>query len=178
MLVLIGPSASGKTEIAHYLINKYKMKRVVTCTTRPKRIGEEHGIDYYFLSSNDFLEKLKNNEFLEYTVYNNNYYGTLKNEVDQDKILVVEANGFYSLKKLIPEKITTFFLRAPIEERLQRMIRRGDSLKNIDKKKTYDDENFPSEIEGVDFIIDNYGQSIDSSAEEIYLLYNKRENRF
>ncbi len=171
MLVLIGPSASGKTEIAHYLINKYKMKRVVTCTTRLKRVGEVDGVDYHFLTLEQFLEKIAKGEFLEYTLYNNQYYGTLKKEVNKDKILIVEANGFYSLKKLIPDQITTFFLRAPTEERLNRMIRRGDLLKNIDKKKTYDDENFPCDITGVDYTIDNYEQSIDSSAEEIYRLY-------
>lgn len=173
MLVLIGPSASGKTEIAHYLIKKYNMKRVVTCTTRLKRIGEEDGVDYYFLSQEEFLSKLDNNEFLEYTIYNNHYYGTLKKEISKEKILIVEANGFYSLKKLIPEQITTFFLRAPTDERLNRMIRRGDLLKNINRKKTYDDDNFPSEIIGVDYVIDNFEQSIYKSAEEIYMLYNK-----
>lgn len=173
MLVLIGPSASGKTEIAHYLIKKYNMKRVVTCTTRLKRVGEEDGVDYYFLSKEEFLEKVNNNEFLEHTVYNNHLYGTLKKEINKDKILVIEANGFYSLNKLIPEHITSFFLRAPTDERLNRMIRRGDLLTNITKKKAYDDENFPKEIIGVDYIIDNYEQSIDSSAEEIYQLYNQ-----
>ncbi|MDD2259104.1 MAG: hypothetical protein WC278_00610 [Bacilli bacterium] len=173
MLVLIGPSASGKTEIAHYLIKKYKMKRVVTCTTRKKRVGEEDGVDYYFLTFEEFNDKIANNEFLEYTLYNKNYYGTLKKEVSKEKILIIEANGFYSLKKIIPKQMTSFFLRAPTDERLKRMIRRGDLLDNIDKKKAYDDDNFPSEIIGVDYIINNFEQSIDKSAEEIYELYNK-----
>ena len=72
MLILIGPSASGKTEVAKILISKYGMQRLVTYTTRKMRTGEIGGRDYHFVTVEEFLN-LSEGEFVETTFYNGNY---------------------------------------------------------------------------------------------------------
>ena len=101
MLIIIGPSASGKTECAKILEKKYNLKKVITHTTRLPRINEINNIDYHFVNKETFLEMKKNNEFVETMVYNNNYYGTSKKEISDNKCAILDYNGanvFYSLK--------------------------------------------------------------------------------
>ena len=86
MLILVGPSASGKTEIAKLLDIKYHLTKVITHTTREKRINEKDDVDYHFVSKDDFLIMKINNEFVETTTYNNNYYGTSKKEIAESII--------------------------------------------------------------------------------------------
>ena len=74
MIILIGPSASGKTEIAQILEKKYNLKKVITHTTREKRINEKENVDYYFVSKDTFLDMITQNKLVEYSFYNNNYY--------------------------------------------------------------------------------------------------------
>lgn len=78
MIILIGASASGKTTIAKYLTTNLGFKKFVTSTTRLPRKGEINSIDYNFLTIDTFNKKKENNEFIETTFYNENYYGTEK----------------------------------------------------------------------------------------------------
>ena len=93
MLILVGPSASGKTEVANILIQKYGMKRMITYTTRKIRSGEIDGVSYHFIDKNEFLKMIDNDEFVESTIYNENYYGTRKSDVSKEKIVILEPNG-------------------------------------------------------------------------------------
>ena len=74
MIVLSGASASGKTEVAKILAAKYGLIKVITTTTRPMRVGEVDGKDYFFISKEKFEELIRNDEFVEFTIYNGNYY--------------------------------------------------------------------------------------------------------
>ena len=94
MIILIGPSASGKTEVVKYLVENFGYTKLVTNTTREKRIGEIDGKDYNFITREDFLNKLNNNEFFEYVEYNSNYYGTLKKDITDEKVVILEPKGF------------------------------------------------------------------------------------
>ena len=71
MIILIGKSASGKTEIAKELIREHGFKKVITTTTRKQRIGEQDKIDYYFISENEFKAKIQSNQFIECSKYAN-----------------------------------------------------------------------------------------------------------
>jgi guanylate kinase len=90
MLILVGPSASGKTESAKIMINRYPISRVVTCTTRPQRVNEIDGFDYHFVSDSRFLQLLKQNYFAETAVYNGFCYGTPLEELRDDKLIILE----------------------------------------------------------------------------------------
>ena len=80
MLILIGASASGKTEVAKLLAKKYNITKIVTYTTRQPRIHEVNGVDYNFVSVDEFARLTSLNFFVETTYYNSNYYGTARKE--------------------------------------------------------------------------------------------------
>lgn len=90
IIAIFGKSGSGKDTIQKYIVNKYnkETKSIISCTTRPKRDYEQNGIDYYFLSSIDFAEKVLNGEMLEATEFNGWFYGTSFSELDKNKINV------------------------------------------------------------------------------------------
>jgi guanylate kinase len=176
MLVMAGASASGKTEIAKIIIKKYGFKKMVTYTTRPMRDGEVNGVDYHFITQVDFLEKLKNNEFLETTFYNHNYYGTAFKDADFKKVLIVDTNGANILYKKMPQAVTIFFLQAPKEVRTKRMVLRGDKQIDIDKRLSGDDIYFDQKnMNHIDFVINSHNCGLEELADKIYQLYISKE---
>ena len=96
MILLTGASASGKTEIAKLLAKKYGIVKAVTHTSRAPRVGERNGVDYFFVSKEEFLALKEQNKFVETTFYNGNYYGTSKAQVTDLKCVVVDPNGLKS----------------------------------------------------------------------------------
>ncbi|MGP1413965.1 MAG: AAA family ATPase [Bacillales bacterium] len=179
MIIIVGPSASGKSVIAKYLCFKYNFKKFITTTTRPIRIGETNNVDYYFIDKDKFLDKIKNNEFVEYVIYNDNYYGSEYKEIGDDKILIVEPKGlikYLSLKenKEYNDKITTFYIECKEELRKERMIKRKDKLNSINERIILDRKIFNEEIKNkVDYIIDSNINDIALISERIYQLYKE-----
>lgn len=172
MLVISGASASGKTEIANIIAKKYGFSRVITVTTRPLRVGEINGKDYFFVTKEEFLELIKNNKLVEYCVYNNNYYGSRKDQIQDDHILVIEANGLKSYIALNDPSIITFALIADEATRKERMINRGDKMEDILARLKNDKVVFSKEnLVGVNYFIDNGSSNKDEIAEEIYNKY-------
>ena len=142
MIVLVGPSASGKTEAAKLLYSIYGIKKVITHTTRPMRIGEKDDVDYHFVSKEEFLKLKEKNYFIETTLYNGNYYGTSKSEVSDNKVLIVDPNGVKSILSLNDQRIIIFRLNADSTTRFNRMIIRGDSIENIEQRISKDKDVF------------------------------------
>lgn len=172
MLVLVGPSASGKTEVVKVLIQDYKMKKLVTYTTRSMRVNEVDGKDYHFISKDEFIKKIKENFFLEYVEYNDNYYGTSYEDLANDKVVILEPNGVKTYLEKVPDKIKICYLRTPIEYRMKRMIERKDSLESINKRIHSDDEIFNSDLEAiVDWVIDSTDITIQDMTKLIYEKY-------
>ncbi|MGN1295597.1 MAG: guanylate kinase, partial [Bacilli bacterium] len=89
MIILYGPSACGKTEVAKLLASSYSIKKVITHTTRPKRINEVHGVDYYFVSKDEFIALKEDGAFVETACYNSNFYGSSKKEIQDDKCCIL-----------------------------------------------------------------------------------------
>lgn len=170
MMVLIGPSASGKTEIAQILIKNYNMERMVTYTTRPMRENEINHISYHFVSKDEFLRMKDNNEFVETTIYNGNYYGTRKSDVTDSKIVVLEPNGLKAFKNVMGEKVVSFYLVTSENVRKVRMVKRNDNESDI-KKRLLNDRVVFNNIEGVDYYIENEDISLEDLAKKIYNIY-------
>lgn len=131
LIVISGPSGVGKQTIAKELINLMPDIEVsVSATTRPKRNGEQDGVDYYFLSKEDFERKIKEGSFIEYAEVHNNLYGTPIDNIKRIKdkegklLLVIDVNGGKSVKKAFPDETILFFIKPPtfsdLEERLQK----------------------------------------------------------
>ena len=83
LYVVSGPSGAGKSTVCKLVREKLGINLSISATSRKPRSGEENGIDYFFLSPQEFEEKIQNGEFLEYANVHGNYYGTLKSEVEE-----------------------------------------------------------------------------------------------
>lgn len=172
MLVLLGPSASGKTESAKIMINRYPISRVVTCTTREKRINEIDGFDYHFFSEKEFKKLEAENYFFETAKYNGNYYGTPRNELTDNKFIILEPQGLQSFLELKPCPIVAIYLKTKESVRISRMTERKDKQKDIDKRILSDRVDFNLvKIKGLDLIIDTSNISLSDIADMIYENY-------
>ena len=131
MIILIGPSASGKTELGK-LLEKHNIPKLVTYTTRNMRINEIDGKDYHFISNDTFKELINNDFFYEYTLYNKNYYGTAKNSITTNTYVILEPNGLESYKN--NPNCISFYIDANSDILFKRMLGRGDSLENAQSR--------------------------------------------
>ena len=165
MVVLAGASASGKTEVAKVLAKTYGITKIVTTTTREKRTGEVDGVDYFFVSKEKFETMILEDKFVEYTLYNGQMYGSTKDQIADDKCVVIDPAGLRSYIALNNDKIVTFYLEADEETRHKRMIARGDNPDKIKSRIENDRIAFKKEnIAKVDYVID---ASIDGRTEEV-----------
>ncbi|MCR5741731.1 MAG: AAA family ATPase [Gammaproteobacteria bacterium] len=175
MIILLGASASGKTEVAKLLVKKYSYKKVITYTTRPIRSKEVDGIDYHFKSVNEFKKLLDQDFFFEYVNYNGNFYGTAKEDINDKSVLIVEPNGFKSYANSSLKNIVSFHLSSDEEHRIQRMIERGDETEKINSRIVNDRISFKDEnIEGVDFTLNSNDLTIEELADEIEAIYKEK----
>ena len=175
MIVVVGPSASGKTEAAKLLYSIYGIKKVITHTTRPMRIGEKDDVDYHFVSKEEFLKLKEKNYFIETTLYNGNYYGTSKSEVSDNKVLIVDPNGVKSILSLNDPRIIIFRLNADSTTRFNRMIIRGDSIENIEQRISKDKDVFSEDALSFKSInIDTEKKTLLEIAKFIYETYQDK----
>ena len=173
MLVLVGPSASGKSAIVKCLESKYGIKKFITCTTRPMRVGEVDKVDYYFMTKEEFKGRYNNNEFIETVFYNGNYYGTLKSEAGIDKVVILEPQGLNNFLNSV-DNIYSVFLYTNPEILKQRMISRGDSMLDVNKRLENDKILFSKEqLALINLEIDTSNLTVDEIAELIINNYNK-----
>jgi Guanylate kinase len=172
MILLVGASASGKTEIAKYLRAKYGIVKAITHTSRAPRLGEKDGVDYFFVDEATFLALKAENKFVETTYYNGHYYGCSKSQVNDDKCVVVDPNGLKNFLALKDPRLITFYLKAPASVREQRMQGRGDDPKLIAERLANDKTAFgKGKIEATDFVIQTGSRTIEEIGDDIYKKY-------
>lgn len=172
MLILVGPSASGKTQIVKILREKYGLNKMVTYTSRTMRPGEKEGIDYFFLTKEEFEKRINEGFFIEYVVYNGNYYGTALSQVSSDKVVILEPTGLKHYINKIRDEVKVAFLRCSTEIVRIRMKERGDDPEIIKKRLLLDGEVFNKDVMKLaDWVIDTSASNIYDNALEIYLLY-------
>ena len=161
IVVISGPSGVGKGTICKRIMELINAKFSVSTTTRSPREGEINGKDYYFVSTEVFREKIKNNEFLEYNIYNENYYGTSKNEVLDiinkgiNVLLEIDVNGAYNIKKIFPEALLIYIAPPSMEVLRQRLIdRRTEEISVIENRLKIAEEELKM-VEFYDYVIVN-----------------------
>lgn len=123
LFVISGSSGVGKGTVIKEFLNKHpEFKLSISCTTRGKREGEEHGVNYFFLTPEEFKECISNDEFLEWAEFSGNHYGTRKAFVEgclkngENLILEIDTKGALNVKKIMPEAELIFIAPPSIEE--------------------------------------------------------------
>ena len=174
MIVLAGASASGKTEVAKMLSSKYGITKAITTTTRDMRVGEVNGRDYFFVNKETFEQMIKDERFVEFTVYNENLYGSTKDQIGPNKCIVVDPKGLKAYIGLNNPDIITFFLDSTEETRKKRMIMRGDKEEKIACRLIHDREAFKKEnIPDVDYHVNSETTTVEEVADQIFKIYQE-----
>lgn len=161
IIVMSGPSGVGKGTICNRLINELNAWYSVSTTTRNPRDGEVHGVNYFFVSKEEFEEKIKNDEFLEYNFYNGNYYGTSK-DIVLEKInegvnvfFEIDVNGAHNIKRVFPEALLIYIAPPSMESLKERLINRGtESIEKINQRLAIAEKEL-KEIDFFDYVIVN-----------------------
>ena len=140
LIIFSAPSGSGKTTLVrHLLAQGLDLAFSVSCTSRPPRGTEQDGVDYYFISPEEFRQRIENDEFLEYEeVYTDKFYGTLKSEVERlsneghTVVFDVDVKGGVNIKKYYGDRALSLFVQAPsIEELSRRLHNRGTDSEEV-----------------------------------------------
>lgn len=144
LIIFSAPSGAGKTTIVKHLLNSgLPIEFSISACSRKPRTGEIHGKDYYFLSENDFKEKIEKQEFIEWEeVYAGNYYGTLKSELERiwqngnHVLFDIDVKGGVNLKKKFGKNALSVFVMPPSVEELERRLinRSTDDAETIKKR--------------------------------------------
>jgi guanylate kinase len=132
MLIVSAPSGSGKSTIVNWLMKEHpelKLYFSISCTSRAPRGTEQNGVEYFFISPEEFRDKIANDEFLEYEeVYHDRFYGTLKQQVErqreagQNVVFDVDVKGGINIKKYYGDEALSLFIQPPSVEELRKRL--------------------------------------------------------
>ncbi|WP_152020865.1 guanylate kinase [Aliarcobacter butzleri] len=178
ILIISGPSGCGKSTLLKEVyknISDYYFS--ISTTTRQPRIGEVNGVDYFFVSKEEFEEDIKKGNFLEYAKVHDNYYGTslkpIIQALNEGKLVIfdIDVQGHHLVRKKMNDSVTSVFITTPslkvLEERLNN--RNSDSLEVIEKRV----KNAKKEIEFFDeydyFIVND---NLESASNELVSIAN------
>lgn len=140
LIIFSAPSGSGKSTIINYLLKQnLNLAFSISATSRPPRGTERDGVEYFFLSPDEFRRRIANNEFLEYEeVYKDRFYGTLKAQVEkqleagQNVVFDVDVVGGCNIKKFYGDRALSVFIQPPsVEELRRRLVGRGTDAPEV-----------------------------------------------
>jgi len=162
LFIIAAPSGCGKTSLVEALIKKTKNLCVsVSHTTRPPRPDEVNGINYYFVSINEFDEMIKNNAFVEHATVFDNHYGSstklIREKLDQgvDVILEIDWQGARQVKENMPNSVSIFILPPSNEALLARLKQRAQDNDETIKKRMSDAQNQMQHFNEFDYLVIN-----------------------
>lgn len=163
LIVISGFSGVGKGTVIQLVLDALPNLRFsISCTTRNPRAGEEDGVNYFFLSEQEFEDKIANGEFVEYTKTFTNYYGTLKSEIDKplskgvDILLELNVVGAKNVKELYPDCVMIFVTPPSIEALKTRLIGRGSETPESLDRRLHEIESESKDIDKYDYVVTNH----------------------
>lgn len=182
LVVLSGPSGCGKNTIINKVMeNNKNIWLSISCTSRAPRGEEKNGVNYYFLSRDEFEQEIENDEFLEYAEYSKNYYGTpkkyIKEHLDkgEDVILEIEIQGALKVKEKIKEAVFIFILPPSMQELKRRLeARKTEDQEKIDMrfKRAYEEIN---EVSKYNYVVVN--DEVDQAASKVQAILDAERCR-
>ena len=154
IVALIGKSGAGKDSMMQQVLKLLAEKNItaevheiISCTSRPMREGEAHGVNYYYYYPDDFATKIINGEMLEFTQFNNWWYGTGYDSVRSDSVINIGAFNPAGVRQLLDRQdcnVTVYWITTPDKQRLYRQLDREDdpNVKEIIRRFNADEEDF------------------------------------
>lgn len=131
LIVISGPSGAGKGSVINKLMEiNNNLYLSISETSRKIRGQEQNGVEYYFVTKDEFRKRIQDNIYLEYAIYNGNYYGTPKDRINEmlnkgiDVILEIEIQGAVKVKELVPEALFIFIMPTSLKELKRRIVGR------------------------------------------------------
>lgn len=164
LLIFAAPSGSGKSTLVQYLMDKgLNLHFSISTTTRQPRGTEQNGVEYYFITPEEFRQHIANDDFVEYEeVYADRFYGTLKSEVERQReegqniIFDVDVNGGKNIKKHYGEEAKSIFIMPPsIEELRNRLVKRATDAPEVIEQRIARAEYEISQAKYFDHIVIN-----------------------
>lgn len=162
MIVIIGKTASGKDTLLNLLVSKYKFKKCITYTTRPKRFGEKQGKTYHFISDEEFKNKIENGFFAEWKAYNTEfgkwYYGSSVEDLenaDDNTVIILTPDGYRDVMGKLKNKPKSIYIYANNTTIRERLVRRGDNQEEAKRRLEHDNADFKGVENEVDKIFYN-----------------------
>ncbi len=177
LFIISGPAGSGKGTVVNEILKKDdSFICAISATSRERLKGEEDGVNYHYLTREQFEEKIKNDGVLEYTEYCGNYYGTLKsevehaNEVGKNLILEIEVDGATQIKKKYPHAVLIMVAPQNAREQERRLITRGrDSEASIAKRLARAKEELKY-LSSYDYLIINESDGLDKCVGDFFTI--------
>ncbi len=158
LIVITGKTASGKDTVVAKLLLKFpNFKKVLTTTTRALRVNEVNGVDYNFISKEEFLQKAENGDFIEHVEYGGNLYGTEKSQLVSDCNLIwrIDPSRAGKIRELIGNDVLVIYLTVNDEIVLQRLKERGLPEEEIDHRMKDDADFWEQYKDDYDFVVEN-----------------------
>ncbi len=162
LIVVSGFSGAGKGTLMKRLLEKYDTYSLsISMTTREPRLGETDGKEYFFVTKEQFEQKITENGLVEHAVYCDNYYGTPRNYVEEqlikgkDVILEIEIQGALKVKEMFPDALLLFVMPPSIEELRRRLNGRGTETEEVIEKRLQRATEEAEDIEAYEYIVIN-----------------------
>lgn len=187
VIIFSAPSGSGKSTIINWLMQEHKelnMAFSISCTSRQPRGQEQDGVEYFFVSPDEFRRRIANNEFLEYEeVYADRFYGTLKAQVEkqlekgENVVLDVDVKGGCNIKSIYGDKALSLFIQPPsVEELRKRLVGRGTDAPEVIEDRIKRAEFELSFADRFDHVVinDNLDTAKEDALKTISAFINKR----
>ena len=173
LLVISGPAGSGKGTVNAKLLERDDFAYSVSATTRAPRPGEVDGINYYYISHEEFKDNIENGRMLEYTNYCGNYYGTLKSEAERilksgkNLILEIEVDGAMQVKSKYPDAVLIMLLPPSYSVQEERLRTRGTETEDKIKERLEETKKEVPLFNEYSYVVYNYDGESDKCAEDI-----------